>query len=321
METAENTANELILRIEEKYAKMSKGQRRLADYVCDNYDKAVFLTAAKLGETVGVSESTVVRFAIQLGYKGYPGFQKALEELVRNKLNSIQRMEVTYGRISQSEILETVLQSDIEKIKQTLTVIDHKAFDLAINTILDAKKIYVIGIRSCAPLASFLAFYLNLICEDVIVVNTNSSSEVFEQLIRIGSDDVIIGISFPRYSMRTLKALEFASNRKAKVITLTDSVHSPMNLYSSCNLIARSDMASIVDSLVAPLSVINALVVALCMKKQGEVIDTLETLEKIWGEYQVYSGDELNPVSDSFSVDEADHFSAGKAGKDEAEDE
>ena len=321
METAENTANELILRIEEKYAKMSKGQRRLADYVCDNYDKAVFLTAAKLGETVGVSESTVVRFAIQLGYKGYPGFQKALEELVRNKLNSIQRMEVTYGRISQSEILETVLQSDIEKIKQTLTVIDHKAFDLAINTILDAKKIYVIGIRSCSPLASFLAFYLNLICEDVIVVNTNSSSEVFEQLIRIGSDDVIIGISFPRYSMRTLKALEFASNRKAKVITLTDSIHSPMNLYSSCNLIARSDMASIVDSLVAPLSVINALVVALCMKKQGEVIDTLETLEKIWGEYQVYSGDELNPVSDSFSVDEADHFSAGKAGKDEAEDE
>ena len=321
METAENTANELILRIEEKYAKMSKGQRRLADYVCDNYDKAVFLTAAKLGETVGVSESTVVRFATQLGYKGYPGFQKALEELVRNKLNSIQRMEVTYGRISQSEILETVLQSDIEKIKQTLTVIDHKAFDLAINTILDAKKIYVIGIRSCAPLASFLAFYLNLICEDVIVVNTNSSSEVFEQLIRIGSDDVIIGISFPRYSMRTLKALEFASNRKAKVITLTDSIHSPMNLYSSCNLIARSDMASIVDSLVAPLSVINALVVALCMKKQGEVIDTLETLEKIWGEYQVYSGDELNPVSDSFSVDEADHFSAGKAGKDEAEDE
>ena len=321
METAENTANELILRIEEKYAKMSKGQRRLADYVCDNYDKAVFLTAAKLGETAGVSESTVVRFAIQLGYKGYPGFQKALEELVRNKLNSIQRMEVTYGRISQSEILETVLQSDIEKIKQTLTVIDHKAFDLAINTILDAKKIYVIGIRSCAPLASFLAFYLNLICEDVIVVNTNSSSEVFEQLIRIGSDDVIIGISFPRYSMRTLKALEFASNRKAKVITLTDSIHSPMNLYSSCNLIARSDMASIVDSLVAPLSVINALVVALCMKKQGEVIDTLETLEKIWGEYQVYSGDELNPVSDSFSVDEADHFLAGKAGKDEAEDE
>ena len=278
MEATENSTNELIVRIEAKYEKMSKGQKRLADYVCRNYDKAVFLTAARLGEIVGVSESTVVRFATQLGYKGYPGFQKALEELVRNKLNSIQRMEVTYGRISQSEILETVLQSDIEKIKLTLAAIDHKAFDLAIDTILNAKKIYVIGIRSCAPLASFLTFYLNLVCEDVTAVNTNSSSEIFEQLIRIGEEDVIIGISFPRYSMRTLKALEFASNRKAKVITLTDSIHSPMNLYSSCNLIARSDMASIVDSLVAPLSVVNALIVALCMKKQKEVVGTLEML-------------------------------------------
>ena len=302
MEVTENSTNELIARIEAKYDKMSKGQKRLADYVCQNYDKAVFLTAARLGEIVGVSESTVVRFATQLGYKGYPGFQKALEELVRNKLNSIQRMEVTYGRIRQSEILETVLQSDIEKIKLTLAAIDHKAFNLAIDTILNARKIYVIGIRSCAPLASFLTFYLNLVCEDVTAVNTNSSSEIFEQLIRIGEEDVIIGISFPRYSMRTLKALEFASNRKAKVITLTDSIHSPMNLYSSCNLIARSDMASIVDSLVAPLSVVNALIVALCMKKQKEVVSTLEMLEKIWGEYQVYSGDELNPVSGTVSV-------------------
>lgn len=298
---SENSTNELLIRMEEKYKKMSKGQKRLADYVTENYDKAVFLTAARLGEVVGVSESTVVRFATQLGYKGYPGFQKALEELVRNKLNSIQRMEVTYGRISQSEILETVLQSDIEKIKLTLTGIDQKAFELAIDTILSAKRIYVVGIRSCAPLASFLCFYLNLVCENITAVNTNSSSEIFEQLIRINEEDVIIGISFPRYSMRTLKALEFASNRKAKVITLTDSVHSPMNLYSSCNLIARSDMASIVDSLVAPLSVINALVVALCMKKQKEVVNTLETLEQIWGEYQVYSKDELNQVDDTLT--------------------
>lgn len=300
---SENSTNELLIRMEEKYKKMSKGQKRLADYVTENYDKAVFLTAARLGEVVGVSESTVVRFATQLGYKGYPGFQKALEELVRNKLNSIQRMEVTYGRISQSEILETVLQSDIEKIKLTLTGIDQKAFELAIDTILSAKRIYVVGIRSCAPLASFLCFYLNLVCENVTAVNTNSSSEIFEQLIRINEEDVIIGISFPRYSMRTLKALEFASNRKAKVITLTDSVHSPMNLYSSCNLIARSDMASIVDSLVAPLSVVNALIVALCMKKQKEVVSTLETLEEIWGEYQVYSSDELNHVSDTVTVE------------------
>ena len=298
----ENSTNELLGRMEERRSQMSKGQKRLADYVSKNYDKAVFLTAAKLGEVVGVSESTVVRFATQLGYKGYPGFQKALEELVRNKLNSIQRMEVTYGRISQSEILASVLQSDIEKIKLTLANMDQNAFELAVDTILNAKRIYVVGIRSCAPLANFLSFYLNLIFDNVTSVHTNSSSEIFEQLIRIGAEDVIIGISFPRYSMRTLKALEFASNRKAKVITLTDSVHSPMTLYSSCNLIARSDMASIVDSLVAPLSVVNALVVALCMKKQKDVIATLETLEQIWDEYQVYSSDELNQVDDSVSL-------------------
>ena len=298
----ENSTNELQMRIEEKYRDLSKGQKRVAEYVLDNYDKAVFLTAARLGEVVGVSESTVVRFATQLGYKGYPEFQKALEELVRNRLNSIQRMKVTYGRISQSQILETVLQSDIEKIKQTLNGIDHLAFNQAIDTILNARKIYVLGIRSCAPLAAFMSFYLNLLCDNVIAVNTNSSSEIFEQLIRIGEDDVIIGISFPRYSQRTLTALEFASKRKAKIITLTDSVHSPINIYSSCNLIARSDMASIVDSLVAPLSVVNALIVALCMKKQEEVIGTLETLEQIWGEYQVYSGDELNRIEDNSEV-------------------
>lgn len=298
----ENSTNELQMRIEEKYRDLSKGQKRVAEYVLDNYDKAVFLTAARLGEVVGVSESTVVRFATQLGYKGYPEFQKALEELVRNRLNSIQRMKVTYGRISQSQILETVLQSDVEKIKQTLNGIDHSAFNQAIDTILNARKIYVLGIRSCAPLAAFMSFYLNLLCDNVIAVNTNSSSEIFEQLIRIGEEDVIIGISFPRYSQRTLKALEFASKRKAKIITLTDSVHSPINIYSSCNLIARSDMASIVDSLVAPLSVVNALIVALCMKKQEEVIGTLETLEQIWGEYQVYSGDELNRIEDNSEV-------------------
>ena len=290
--------NELLQKIDEKYPRLSKGQKKLADYIRQEYDKAAFLTAAKMGEVVGVSESTVVRFAMTLGYKGYPEFQKALEELVRTKLNSIQRMEVTYGRISRGEILTSVLQADIEKIKLTMGSMDQEAFEMAVDTILKAKRIYVIGIRSCAPLASFLSYYLQLICEDVTLVNTNSSSEIFEQLIRIGQDDVVIGISFPRYSMRTLKALEFANNRNAKVITLTDSVHSPMNLYSSCNLIARSDMASIVDSLVAPLSVINALVVALCMKKQKEVVATLETLEKIWDEYQVYSKDELNMVTD-----------------------
>lgn len=295
----------LLSKINMQYQSFSKGQKKLAAYIKENYDKAAFLTAAKLGETVGVSESTVVRFATHLGYKGYPEFQRELEELVRNKLNSIQRMEVTYGKVPQSEILDTVLHSDIDKIKMTLEAVDHEAFNLAVETILSAKNIYVVGIRSCAPLAEFLAFYLNLIFDGVRLLNTNSASELFEQMIRIGENDVIIGISFPRYSMRTLKTLEFANNRNAKVITLTDSIHSPMNLYSSCNLIARSDMASIVDSLVAPLSVINALVVALSMRKQKTVVATLEALEKIWDEYQVYNNDEIN-LADNHEIELTD---------------
>ena len=297
-----NNSYELINRINEKYSSMSKGQKLLSTYITDNYDKAVFLTAEKLGKVVGVSESTVVRFATHLGYRGYPEFQKALEELVRNKLNSIQRMEVTYGRISQSKILDTVLQSDAEKIKSTLEQIDQNAFESALDIILNAKHIYIVGIRSCAPLASFMSFYFNLMFDNVHLLHTSSSSELFEQMVRISEEDVIIGISFPRYSMRTLKAMEFANNRNAKVITLTDSVHSPMNLYSSCNLIADSDMASIVDSLVAPLSVINALIVALCMKNRKKVAKTLEMLEDIWDEYQVYESDEINYIDDSIKM-------------------
>ncbi len=308
-----NQSNELLNRINERYSHMSKGQKALSTYITDNYDKAVFLTANKLGKVVGVSESTVVRFATFLGYRGYPEFQKALEALVKNKLNSIQRMEVTYGRISQSRVLESVLQSDAEKIKRTLEQISQEAFDLALDIIMNAEHIYIVGIRSCAPLASFMAFYFNLIFDNVHLLHTSSSSELFEQMVRISERDVIIGISFPRYSMRTLKAMEFANNRNAKVITLTDSVHSPMNLYSSCNLIARSDMVSIVDSLVAPLSVINALIVALCMRKQDEVADTLENLEQIWDEYQVYESDEINYIDDHIKM------RYGKAG--ELEDE
>ena len=294
--------NDLTNRINERYSSMSKGQKLLAAYITDNYDKAVFLTAAGLGEVVGVSESTVVRFAAQLGYKGYPQFQKALEELVRSKLDAVQRIEVTYGRISRSKVLESVLKSDMERLKGTLQKIDEHVFELAAETILSARRIYVIGIRSCAPLAQFLAFYLNYIFDNVILLHTNSSSELFEQMVRISREDVIIGISFPRYSLRTLKALEFANNRSAKVITLTDSVHSPMNLYSSCNLIAESDMSSIADSPVAPLSVINALIVALCMRRQEEVAKMLETLEQVWDEYQVYENDEIDYIDDKLKM-------------------
>lgn len=297
-----NNRNDLSNRINEKYKSMSKGQKLLASYITDHYDKAVFLTAAKLGEVVGVSESTVVRFATHLGYKGYPEFQNELEIMVRDKLNSIQRMDAAFDRISQSQILATVLERDAGNIHSTLEEIDPNVFELAVETILNADNIYIIGIRSCAPLASFLSFYLNLICEKVHLLNTNSASEVFEQMVRINSRDVMIGISFPRYSMRTLKAMEFANNRNAKVITLTDSVHSPMNLYSSCNLIAKSNMASLVDSLVAPLSVINSLIVALSIKKKGEVSNTLEMLEEIWEEYQVYENDEIDHMEDTLKM-------------------
>lgn len=302
-ENANIVSHELLNSITEKYDKLSKSQKRLADHISQHYDKAVFLTAAKLAEVVGVSESTVVRFATTLGYSGYPDFQEALKEMVRNKLNSIQRMEITSDRVSETKILERVLQSDINKIKATMAEIDSNAFEQAVETILAGRKIYLVGLRGSAPLASFLGFYLNLICESVLVLHHNSSSEVFEQLMRVNEEDVVFGISFPRYSMRTLKALEFANSRKAKVITLTDSTHSPINLYSSCNLIARSDMASIVDSLVAPLSVLNALIVSLCICNQEKVIRNLEGLERIWDEFQVYNRDELNPIREDICME------------------
>ena len=288
--------NDLISRINTNYKKLSKGQKLLSDYIEKNYDKAVFLTASKLGEEVGVSESTVVRFAMNLGYKGYPEFQKALEEMVKHKLNSLQRMEVTYGKISEHGVLKSVLSTDCDKIKETRDTIDEDAFNRAVDLILNAKKVYVLGIRSCEPLANFLSFYLNLVRDDVVLLHTSNASEIFEQMIRIDEDDVIIGISFPRYSRKTLKALEFADNRRAKVITLTDSVNSPMNLYSSCNLIAKSDMASVVDSLVAPLSVINALIISLCLKKHEDVTTILTQLEEIWDEFQTYENDKIKQL-------------------------
>ena len=292
------TTKDLISRINELYGKMSKGQKMLANYIIDNYDKAVFLTAAKLGEKIGVSESTVVRFAGFIGYSGYPEFQQALEALVRSKLNNTERVEITNGGIEQNGVLRSVLASDALKIKTTMENIDEVAFETAVDTIINSKRIYIVGIRTCAPLAQFLAFYLSMVFDNVVNLQTNSCSELFEQMIHIGKDDCIIGISFPRYSMLTLKALEFATNQNAKVITITDSVYSPMNLYSSCNLLARSDMVSIVDSLVAPLSVINALVVSMCLKRPQEVKRNLEMLEETWNNYQVYLNDEINFIDD-----------------------
>ena len=287
-----NNKNDLIYRIHENMPRLSKGQKLLANYILNHYEKAVFLTAAKLGNIVGVSESTVVRFANELGYDGYPKLQRALEELVKTKLTAVQRIEVASDRLENQHVLKSVLQSDADKIRSTLEEIDEKVFDEAVDAILEAKKIYILGVRSAASLASFLGFYMNLMFDNIKLIHTNSVSEMFEQIHRLGSGDVVIGISFPRYSKRTLKAVEFAHAQKATVISVTDSPLSPMTQYADYSLLARSDMASFVDSLVAPMSLLNALIVALSMKKKTEIKESLEHLEEIWTKYQVYDTNE-----------------------------
>jgi len=284
--------NDLIQRIQSSLPKLSKGQKLIANYILNHYDKAVFLTAAKLGSIVGVSESTVVRFANELGYDGYPKLQRALEELVKNRLTAVQRMEVASDRLEHQHVLRYVLQSDADKIKYTLEEIDEQVFDESVNAILNARKIYILGVRSSAALASFLGFYFNLLFDNVKLIHTNSVSEMFEQIHKLSSEDVVIGISFPRYSKRTLKAMEFAKSQNATVITITDSPLSPMTQYATYSLLARSDMVSFVDSLVAPMSVLNALIVAISLKKKDEISETLSKLEKIWTEYQVYDNED-----------------------------
>ncbi len=285
---------DVISKIKEKYDSMSKSHKAIANFIYDHYDQAVFMTAAKIGDELGISESTVVRFASYLEYAGYPEFQAALAQWVKDKLNAVQKMDAKYGNRTQSEILTAVLNTDVDNVQETLHNLDPMAFDTAVNTILEAKNVYILGVRSCEPLADFLHFYLNMIRGNVVNLKTTSVTEIFEQMLRISDEDAFIGISFPRYSMRTLKAMEFARDRNAKVISITDSARSPMSLYSSCNLVAKSEMVSIVDSLVAPLSVINALVVALCMKRPDEVKQSLLTLEEAWNNYQVYLNDEID---------------------------
>ena len=281
---------------------LSKGHKRIAEYILANYEKCAFLTAAKLGEVVGVSESTAVRFPAALGFSGYPEFQKALEDILQEKIHSFDRIDVLNSHMTTNMVVNNVMSMDARKIEHTLKSFDTTSFDMAVEDIMAAESVYIIGARSCESLAEFFGYYLRMVKKNVQVVKTGNTNELFEQMMYIGEGDVAIGISFPRYSMRTLKAMEFANNRQARVISITDSVHSPMNMYSSCNLFARSDMASIVASLVAPLSVINALIVALCMKKQGEVAKTLETLEDIWNEYQVYENDEINYIDDKIKM-------------------
>ena len=281
-------SKDILSVIQTNMSTFSKGQKLIAGFILESYDKAAFMTASRLGKTVNVSESTVVRFAAELGYDGYPAMQKALQEMIRSKLTSIQRIEVANDRIGDHDILSTVMQSDIEKIRLTLEEADRSGFNRAVDAILAARRIYVVGARSAAALADFLGFYFNLIFDDVVLIRTTSVSETFEQLLRVSREDVVIGISFPRYSSRTVQAMRFARDRGANVVALTDSETSPLAEMATVTLLAKSDMASFVDSLVAPLSLINALIVAVGRRKNADVAQTFATLEQIWSEYGVY---------------------------------
>ncbi|WP_250277752.1 MurR/RpiR family transcriptional regulator [[Clostridium] colinum] len=283
--------DDLLNKINEKMPILSKGQKRLASFILEHYDKAAFMTAYKLGEVVGVSESTVVRFASEMGFDGYHKMQTELEAIIKTKLTATQRMKVSAEQMSKSnkDILTNILEKDAERIKYTLSMLDKNIFEECVEKILKAKKVYIIGVRSANSLSSFLAFYLNLMVDNVVYVNSSTATEIFEQIFRIDEKDVLIGISFPRYSRRTIKAMEYAFLKKATTIAITDSKNSPLVNFATNSLIARSDMVSFIDSLVAPLSVINALLVAISVAKKDEVITTLENLENIWSEYQVYN--------------------------------
>lgn len=283
-----NMPKDVLQLIQSNMSTFSKGQKRIAAFIQESYDKAAFMTASKLGKTVNVSESTVVRFAAELGYDGYPAMQKALQEMIRNKLTSIQRIEVANDRYGDHDVLSMVMQSDIEKIRMTLEEASRSDFSGAVDAIVEAKRIYILGVRSSVAVSSLLGFYFNLIFDNVVQVHSNSASEMFEQLLRVGEGDVVIGVSFPRYSRRTVQAMQFAQDRKAKVIAITDSALSPLAATATHTLLAKSDMASFVDSLVAPLSLVNALIVAVGRKKKEDLSRTFETLEEIWDEYEVY---------------------------------
>lgn len=266
----------------------SKGQRRIANYILNSYDKAAFMTASKLGQKVDVSESTVVRFATELGYEGYPAMQRALQEMVRNRLTALQRIEVSNDRMANQDVLSTVMHTDAENIRLTLDGLNRETFDKAVEAIIAARKVYIVGVRAASAISDFLGFYLGMTMENVTVVHVNSFSELFEQIFRIGERDVMVGISFPRYSKRTVKSMRYAKGQGATTIAITDSETSPLAELADYTLTARSDMVSFVDSLVAPLSLVNALIVAVSRQKGGELIGTFNKLEQIWDEYEVY---------------------------------
>ena len=280
--------DDILTILEEKEPTFSKGQRRIAGYVTESYDKAAFMTASRLGKTVGVSESTVVRFAVELGFDGYPEMQKAMQEMVMNRLTTVQRIEVANDRIGNQDVLAKVLQADADKIRQTSESISREDFQTAVNAILNARCVYVLGVRSVAPLANFTGYYLKYMFDNVRIITMSGAGEMFENLVNITPEDVVLAFSFPRYSSATLKAAQYCRDIGATVIGITNSGLSPLAEKSDCVLTAKSDMVSLVDSLVAPLSVVNALLVALASAREKEVQRSLETLERVWEEYNIY---------------------------------
>ncbi len=281
-------AEDFLGLLQQKEADFSKGQKRISRYITESYDKAAFMTASKLGKTVGVSESTVVRFAVELGYDGYPSMQKAMQEMVLNRLTAVQRMGVANDRIGDQDVVSMVLNADADKLRQTAEVVSREDFRAAVQAILKAKRIYVVGVRSTSALATFLGYYLNFMFNNVQLVTTSGASEMFEKLVGVGAQDVVIAFSFPRYSTSTLKGAQYCRSTGATVISITDSRLSPLGQNSDHVLVAKSDMLSIVDSLVAPLSLVNALIVALASGKEPELAKTFNTLERVWEEYNVY---------------------------------
>ncbi len=274
--------------IENGSAGFSKGQRRIAKYILENYDKAALMTAGRLGVTVGVSESTVVRFAAELGYDGYPGMRKALQEMIRNRLTSVQRIEVAKELIDDSNVLEAVLSADMEKLQKTIEEIDSASFDAAVDAIINAKHVYIVGMRSSTALASFMGYYLNILRDNVYLLHDTAVSEIYEQVLRIGEGDVFIAMSYPRYSTRTVKAMRFVKSAGATTIGLTDGDSSPLVELSDILLYAKSDMVSFLDSLIAPLSLINALIVSIGLRSKDALSDTFKRLETVWSENDVY---------------------------------
>ncbi len=274
--------------LQEKEPTFSKGQKRIARYITDSYDKAAFMTANRLGKTVGVSESTVVRFAVDLGFDGYPSMQKAMREMVLNRLTSVQRIEVANNRFGDQDVVSMVFHSDMEKLRQTSETVSRQEFSAAVSAILKAKRVYILGVRSVAPLANFLGHYLNYMFNNVHVISGFSAGEMFEKIVGVNAEDVIIAFSFPRYSSSTTKGARYCRSAGATVIGITDSMDSPLGQCSDHVLVAKSDMVSLVDSLVAPLSLVNALIVAIAAKREKELSQTFANLERIWDEYNVY---------------------------------